>query len=158
MKMIFVFLLVSQTLFSQSLENLHGNYLCEADGFFHLYEFKKKKLVVTLNFKDPFIVKHTIFYTVFKYKNKDSLLVIKNKHEMERLVPLNSKDDKVSYNINAEVDKDVCCHLWVLEKYEDEKLFIKLIPGHSTYFKGWLFEPDSNLHRRIILKPIKNGH
>jgi len=156
MKAIFVFLLVSQTLFSQSMENLQGQYLCEAVGFFHLYEFKKKKLVVTLNFKDPFIVKHTIFYSFFKYKKTDSLLVIKNKHEMERLVPLNSKDDIVSYNISAEVDKDVCCHLWVLEKYEDEKLFVKIIPGRETWFKGWIFESDSNLHRSIILTPIKN--
>ncbi len=152
--MIFIFLLVSQTLFSQSLENLQGSYLCEADGFFHLYEFKKNKLVVTLNYKDPFIVKHTIFYTVFKYKNKDSLIVNKNNHDMERLVPLNSKDDKVSYTYNY-VDND-CCHLWALERTEDKKLFIKIIPGHQTWFKGWKSELDSDLIRDIILTPIIN--
>lgn len=154
MKAIFVFLLVSQTLFSQSLENLQGQYLCEADGFFHLYEFKKNKLVITLNFKDLFIVKHTIFYTVFKSKSKDSLFVNKNKHEMERLVPLNSKDNKVSY-IHDYLDED-CCHLWVLERREDEKLFIKIIPDRETWFKGRIFEPDSNLHRSIILTPTEN--
>ncbi|WP_027138023.1 hypothetical protein [Gaetbulibacter saemankumensis] len=157
MKALFVLLLLSQTLFSQSLENLQGQYLCEADSFFHLYEFNKNTVKVTLNFKDLFIVKHTIFYSTFlKSKNKDSLHVIKQNHEIERLTPLNLKDDKSSYapyNSNN-TDKD-CCHLWVLEKCEEEKLFIKIIPFHDTMFKR-KYKSDSNLIRHITLTPIKN--
>ena len=41
----------------------------------------------------------------FKSKSKDSIHVLKNKHEMERLAPLNSKDDKVSY-IHNHLDDD----------------------------------------------------
>lgn len=155
MKTIFILVLVSQTMFSQSLENLQGQYLCEADGFFHLYEFKKRRLEVTLNFKDLFVVKHTIFYSVFKTKNKDSIMVYKNKHVMERLVPLNLKDDKSSYDSNTFTNTDPdCCHHWVLEKYEGDKLFIKLIPIQKTLLFGKKFETDSTLIKHIILTPI----
>ena len=70
---------------------------------------------------------------------------------MERLAPLNSKDDKVSY-IHNHLDDD-CCHIWVLERLENEKLFIKIIPFHDTWFNR-KYESDSNLIRHIILTPI----
>lgn len=155
MKVIIILLLASQTLFSQSLENLQGPYLCEEDGFFHLYEFKKKKLEVTLNFKDLFVVKHTFYYGTHKTKNKDSINVYKHKHIMERLVPLNLKDDKSSYDSNTSTNTDPdCCHHWVLEKFEGVKLFIKLIPIQKTTLFGKKSEIDSTLIRHIILTPI----
>jgi len=154
MKAIIILLLVSQTLFSQSLENLQGQYSCEADGFLHLYEFKNRRLKATLNFKDLFVVKHTIFYTFLKTKSKDSILVIKSKHEMERLDPLNLKDDKSSYSPYTSNNREKnCCHLWVLEKSEDEKLFIKIIPFRDNLFKR-IYKSDSNLISHVILTPI----
>ena len=56
--------------------------------------------------------------------------------EMERLDPLNLKDDKSSYSPYTSNNREKnCCHLWVLEKSEDEKLFIKIIPFRDNLFK-----------------------
>jgi len=147
-----LFFLFCSTIQSQSFKNLQGQYICEENGYFHLYEFKKKRLIVTLNYKNPFAVKHTIFYSVFKSKNQDSVFVNKTKHETERIIHLNAKDDKVSYNYN-DVDEDYSS-LWVLEKVEDEKLYITISPGKHTWFSGWKSKEDSNLIIDIILTPI----
>lgn len=152
--LLLVSFLVSSTMQSQVLKNLQGQYECEENGFFHLYEFNKRKIIVTLNHKNPFVIKHTIFYTSYKTKKQDSVYVNKFKHETERLKPQNDKDDIVNFLYNS--SNDDYSSLWVLEKVEGEKVYITIIPGKHTYFSGWKSEEDSNLNRHIILTPIAN--
>ncbi len=152
-----LYFLSSCSIHSQSLENLDGTFYVKKDSIVHSFNFNKGKLIVDLNINDFFKVHFSYLYN-YTYNDDKTLKVVLIDIKSEEIESSGKKKKKKSnsYIRDLYMMSGYFFSVWKLEKIEDNKLFIQVIPSSIKWpaSEGHLANYYSGFEDHFVLQPI----